>query len=221
MRSMKQVLFQKLVIPGIALYALCLPVNMAQAAPITFNFSGFVSDVADPLSPPISALGQQVQGSFTVDFTPKTGGTYNGVVTGFAINFNGTPYSANFASGLTNGVQIHNAVGNGQDKWSIGTNVSGTSINGLNPDAFFLTLKGKDMFSSDDLQPPNLSAALQSAKWRLSFLDGDDDVANIKGVITQLTAVPLPAAVVLFGAGLISLVGLGAGGLRNLRRTQA
>jgi hypothetical protein len=30
----------------------------------------------------------------------------------------------------------------------------------------------------------------------------------------------LPAAVFLFGAGLISLVGLGAGGLRNLRGTQ-
>jgi len=33
--------------------------------------------------------------------------------------------------------------------------------------------------------------------------------------------VPLPAVAILFGAGLIALVGLGAGGLRNLRRTQA
>ncbi len=52
-------------------------------------------------------------------------------------------------------------------------------------------------------------------QWRLDFGGAGNYVV---GSLAHLTAVPLPAAVILFGAGLISLVGLGAGGLRNLRR---
>jgi hypothetical protein len=56
--------------------------------------------------------------------------------------------------------------------------------------------------------------------FRLVF--GPDSVAGgVSGVVTSLTAVPLPAAVLLFGAGLIALVGLGAGGLRNLHGAKA
>lgn len=44
---------------------------------------------------------------------------------------------------------------------------------------------------------------------------------EFKGVLSSLPAVPLLAAVLLFGASLISLVGLGAKGLRNLRGTKA
>jgi hypothetical protein len=36
-----------------------------------------------------------------------------------------------------------------------------------------------------------------------------------------LIATPLPASAILFGVGLIALVGLGAGGLRNLREPRA
>jgi len=220
MGRIKQRFIQGLFLSGVAVCALALPVSVTQAAPITFNFTGLVSDVSDPLSPPISALGQQVHGSFTVNITPQTGGTYNGVVTGFSISFNGTPYSASFTPGLLNGVQVHNVAGNGIDSWKLGTSAAGTSINGFDPTEFKLVLKGHNMFTTDALQPPNLGAALTKASWRLNFENGDDD-ARIKGVISSLTAVPLPAAVVLFGAGLISLVGLGAGGLRNLRRPQA
>ncbi len=221
MRGMKQLFMRGLFMPGIALGALLFSVTVSQAAPVTFNFGGLVSDVSDPLSPPISALGQQVHGSFTVNFTPQTGGTYNGVVTGFSIGLNGTPYSANFTPGLLNGVQIHDAGGNGQDSWKLGTSAIGTQINGFDPISFTLELKGKNMFTNDNLQPPNLGVALSQASWRLNFENGNDEGARVKGVISQLTAVPLPAAVVLFGAGLISLVGLGAGGLRNLRKSQA
>ena len=195
-----------------------LPLNVTQAAPITFGFTGLVSDVSDPLSPPISSIGQQVHGSFTVNFTPQTGGTYNGVVTGFSIDFNNTPYSAHFTPGLINGVQVHNAGGNGMDSWKLATSATGSVINGFDPTAFSLELKGKNMFTNDDLQPPNLGVALSKASWRLNFEDSDEEGARIKGGFSHLTAVPLPAAVILFGAGLISLVGLGAGGLRNLRR---
>ena len=67
---------------------------------------------------------------------------------------------------------------------------------------------------------PSLSSFASTNLWRLVFTPGG---GVVQGKLTSftLTAVPLPAAVILFGAGLISLVGLGAGGLRNLRWPQA
>ncbi|MBH0203993.1 MAG: hypothetical protein HP496_17260, partial [Nitrospira sp.] len=86
----------------------------------------------------------------------------------------------------------------------------GTEINDFDPTSFSLELKGKNMLMTDNLQPPDLGVALSKASWRLNFENGDEDMARIKGGFSHLTAVPLPAAVLLFGAGLISLVGLGA-----------
>ena len=219
MRNIKQLFMRDIVIPGMAVCSLLVPLNVTHAAPVTFNFTGLVSDVSDPLAPPISAMGQQVQGSFTFNLTPATGGTYNGVVTGFSLAFNGTPYSASFTPGA-NAVRVIDAGGNGMDSWRLSTEVTGTEIDDYTPISFNLRLNGKNMFTSDELQPPNLSAALTSTRWRLIFENGEEDVARVQGIITSLTAVPLPAAVVLFGAGLISLIGLGAGGLRNLRTSQ-
>ncbi len=229
MRGTKKLFIRGLFMPGIALCALLFSGTISQAAPVTFNFTGLVSDVSDPLSPPISVLNngvaQQVHGSFTVNFTPNQhGGTYLGVVTGFSLKFDGTSYSATYAPGLLNGVQIYNSNGinpKDKDSWKLETSAAGTPINGFDPIGFKLELKGKDMFTNDDLQRPNLGNALSAANWRLNFEDADEEGARVKGVISSLTAVPLPAAVVLFGAGLISLVGLGAGGLRNLRKSQA
>ena len=68
--------------------------------------------------------------------------------------------------------------------------------------------------------PPSLGD-LTSTHWRLVFENMDGRTVRIQGALTSLIATPLPAAVILFGAGLISLVGLGAGGLRNLRWPQA
>lgn len=224
MPMMKQLCGKRFVLSAIALCSLLLPLNATQAAliPITYNFTGLVSDVSEPLSPPISAVNQHVHGSFTVNFTNATGGTYYGAVTGFSINFNGTSYSATFApAGLVNVVKLHNAGGNGTDNFKLATSVTGTEINDFDPTSFSLELKGKNMLTTDNLQPPDLGVALSKASWRLNFENGDEDMARIRGGFSQLTAVPLPAAVLLFGAGLISLVGLGAGGLRNLRGTRA
>jgi heme A synthase len=46
-------------------------------------------------------------------------------------------------------------------------------------------------------------------------------VGTVSGVLTALTAVPLPAAVILFGAGLVALVGLGAGSWRQKKNSLA
>jgi len=221
MRTIKQLFFRGFFMPGIALCAFILPVNVAQAGSVTFNFSGAVSNVSDALSGPFGAM-QTLNGSVTFTNVGATSpnGIYHGVITGLTLNFS-TPYAGSFdPTGSSNSIHLTNAGLGGTDHWRLSSGVDGVSINGFMPKEFELKLGGKDLFSNNNLQPPDLSKVLSQASWRLIFDDGDE-LPSVRGGVTQLTAVPLPAAVVLFGAGLISLVGLGAGGLRNLRKPQA
>jgi hypothetical protein len=66
--------------------------------------------------------------------------------------------------------------------------------------------------------PPNLGS-FATKNFRLVFNGGP--VGTVSGVLTALTAVPLPAAVILFGAGLVALVGLGAGSWRQKKNNLA
>jgi hypothetical protein len=88
---------------------------------------------------------------------------------------------------------------------------------------FRLDLEDEDgnAITGTGLQNPPSLGDLSSTQWRLVFENSNGRAVRLQGVLNSLTVVPLPAAVLLFGAGLISLVGLGAGGLRNLRRSQA
>lgn len=52
------------------------------------------------------------------------------------------------------------------------------------------------------------------------FFESGKEAGNVIGSVTSLTVVPLPAAAVLFGAGLAALIGLGGGRLRNPRMPQ-
>lgn len=220
MRSIKQLFFRGYFLPGIALCALSLPVNIAQAGSVTFNFSGAVANVSDSLSGPFGAT-QTLNGSVTFTNVGATSpnGIYHGVISGLALNFS-TPYVGSFdPAGSSNSIRLINAGSGGTDHWRLSSGVMGGLVNGFTPKEFELRLAGKDLFSNNNLQPPDLSKILSQASWRLIFDDGDE-LPSVRGGFTHLAAVPLPAAVVLFGAGLISLVGLGAGGLRNLRKSQ-
>jgi hypothetical protein len=109
----------------------------------------------------------------------------------------------------------------GLDNVTAFSSVTGGAINGVLPTSFQVSLTDPSgtVFSNLSLPttPPSLSSFAMN-QWRLDF----GGVGNyVVGSLAHLTAVPLPAAVILFGAGLISLVGLGAGGLRNLRWPQA
>lgn len=70
--------------------------------------------------------------------------------------------------------------------------------------------------NSDALTTPSLANFIgyPSARAALQF-HGNDGFSQINMV---LTAVPLPPAVILFGAGLVALVGLGAGNWRQRKR---
>ena len=110
------------------------------------------------------------------------------------------------------------------DRWKLVTAATGLpTTNDYTPLRFDLQLdrEGGGLFSTTDLQNPPSLSSLTATRWRLMFENSDGNVVTIRGALNSLTAVPLPAAVILFGAGLISLVGLGAGGLRNLKWPQA
>ncbi len=71
------------------------------------------------------------------------------------------------------------------------------------------TLGNTSVWTSNALPTtmPSISSFNHKTEWRLNFAPGEKQVS---GTITALTAVPLPPAVLLFGAGLVALIGLGA-----------
>lgn len=217
MRMMKRWFCRGFILPAAAVCALSVPITTAQAALVNYSFTGSIDG---PAMFPVS-------GSFQFDnATGGSGGAYNGAVTGFTMNIGG--YTSSFASGA-NAVTISQnmPLGGGiVDRWALVTAATGGAISGSNPPAmpfsFDLRLDriGGGLFADTSLQnPPTLGGMNNSTtgRWRLFFEDANGNPSVYLGSISNLTAVPLPAAVLLFGAGLISLVGLGAGGLRNLR----
>ena len=96
--------------------------------------------------------------------------------------------------------------------YSLNLGAAGNLVRGLAPSLFSITLADETgtAFSSVALpgnQPPSLSS-FNVNRWTLAFANGK----TLVGSLDSLTAVPLPATVLLFGAGLIALVGLGARG---------
>jgi hypothetical protein len=223
MRMMKPLFRKGFMLPAVALCSLVLPLNAVKAALVTYSFTGNVGSVNGALLPTVN-LTSAVSGSF--QFDNATGGTtgphvgnFPGAVTGMTLVIGG--YTASYTAGA-NAITLFDNAGFG-DRWRLATDATGTSINGYTPIRFDLHLDHESggAFSDTDLQNPPSLASLTGTRWRLIFENGDGNLVRIQGALNNLTAVPLPAAVLLFGAGLISLVGLGAGGLRNLRRSQA
>ena len=225
-----------LILSTIALSFLFLSGNVAHAALVTYSFKGSVSTISGALlSTPISqsplSLGLPVEGSFQFDnSTGGVGGNFPNAVMGMNVAIGS--YISSFKAGAnTVTISQNTSLGGGLfgDRWKLVT-TAGSSlapVNGFTPLSFDLQLdrEGGGLFSNTNLQNPpsfssSVSSPLTSTRWRLIFEDMDGNVVNVRGALNSLslTAVPLPAAVILFGAGLISLVGLGAGGLRNLRR---
>jgi hypothetical protein len=225
MKIMKQSPKKGLFLPAIALCSVLLSGNAAHAALVTYSFTGGVSTISGALLSPTMNLTSPVTGSFQFDnATGGVGGNYPGAVTAMTVAIGG--YTSSFAPGA-NAVTIsqNTALGGGMigDRWKLVTAAMGLPTNGYTPLSFDLQLdrEGGGLFSNTNLQDPPSLSSLTATRWRLMFENSDGNVVTVRGALNSLTAVPLPAAVILFGAGLISLVGLGAGGLRNLRKPQA
>lgn len=222
----------------------------AMAATITYNFSGTVNHVGTsllsppPPSPPFGTSGPSsaMSGSITVNtLTPDT--DPSGVFGNYSIHsFQVTigSYTATYDSGSSGQIVIRNGSGSGvQADRFIGTAnfPNGAAIGLLAPRLFKIDLRGdKDVFPNDVSPvdklpgtsdfPPSISDFNNKNEWRLVFGPGSGDgnlngQRVVSGIVHSIAAVPLPAAVILFGVGLVALIGLGAGGLRNMRLPEA
>ena len=235
MQTIKQLSINGLYMPAIALCCLLFSGNVAHAALVTFSFTGGVSTISGallstPLGPSPLSLGLPVNGSFQFDnMTGGVGGNYPGAVKAMSVTIGS--YTSSFTSGANAVTILQNAnLGGGLvgDRWKLVTAADGLPIKGYTPFSFDLQLdrEGGGLFINTDLQnPPGLSSsspsALTATRWRLFFQNDDGNVVTARGTFQSLTSVPLPPSAILFGIGLIALVGLGAGGLRNLRGPQA
>jgi hypothetical protein len=227
MQKNKQSTIKGLFLPAIALCSLFVTGNVAQAALVSYSFTGSVSHLNGPLlgtyNLGASNPGSTISGSFQFDNAAAPGGSYPGVVKNFTLNnLNGS--TASWIPGA-NAVSIFKDIDLGDgfngDRWKLATDVTGSAVGGYSPFRFDLNLDREgSLFANTNMQNPPSLGTLTGTRWRLIFENANGNLVRVQGALTTLTAVPLPAAVLLFGAGLISLVGLGAGGLRNLRGTQ-
>ena len=234
---MKNRIVQALKCLGLAAGLICLngvAMAPAMAAPIIYNFSGNVTDVGRFLSPPAVpspqfTTGSTMTGTMTVDTMDGTSGGLVGSYNILSLSVTIGGYTATV--GPTGSVNIRNggpSGGPGSDRFQVSApsqpgNLVGDPINFLLPRLFTINLRGpNNVFTSDELPSsvPSLSSFTAANQFRLQFGPTNGANARVVGQLTDLTAVPLPTSVILFGLGLVALIGLGAGGLRNIRVPQ-
>lgn len=211
--------FLKLGFTASLLLLASIVITPANAASITFNFTGIVTGVGAQLGTTgdTTFSGQTLSGSYTFNSaTAGVGGgtimTYNGTISNLVVNIGS--YSATLGAGVPNFIQVTNLPT--LDSYTMQAPFTGSTVNGRTPQYFAIELADPTHTAFTNVllptTPPNLGA-FATKDFRLVFNGGP--VATVSGVLTSLTAVPLPAAVILFGAGLIALVGLGAGSWRQ------
>jgi hypothetical protein len=206
-----------------------LSAGPAGATSIQFSFTGIVQSSNVALSPPF-AINQPMWGIVTVN-SPLNASTdsnpspniarYNNVIESLSVTIGtSTPYTATF--GLTdNHITIRNLPAFDSAELVVNTLTSGGPVNGFTPTRFDIDLVDGTAGAFSSQYPttvPSLSSFLTTNRWRLVFGPG---ARVVQGTLTSLTAVPLPAAVLLFGAGVLALVGLGAGSWRQRKNSIA
>lgn len=192
--------------------------TVATAAPVTFSFTGVVSRVDTNVFPTVIA-GQTLSGSYTFESGTALslpGNRYNDAITAFSANLGS--YNAVLGAG-TNFITVTN--NRSFDRYALSAPLN--PVPGAPGLALRFRLELVDpssgVFSNRALPmtPPSVSS-FATNRWRLVF-ENANGKARIRGVLTSLTAVPLPAAVILFGAGLVALAGLGVGSWRSNKLT--
>jgi hypothetical protein len=202
---------------------------------VIYNFTGDLFKSETPLTSTIFT-SDTVTGTFTIDnaaFPPGPPGqaVYPGAVTAYSMTFQGAGYTVTQTG--TNSVTITNdtslgPLGGVGDRWELLTGATAaTAINGFAPHDFRIQLDGDTgganggvsaLLADTALQgPPSIisNPNLTSNTFRVIFEDNTQNARVVLGHLTSLTAVPLPASLILFGAGIVALIALGAGKWRT------
>lgn len=217
-----------------ALCALLLAPWPSDAANVSFSFSGSVGEVfgrvvtsggagSNGFSSSLPMTGSMTFNPGATDHTPGSSvfGDYAGSGASSPIQsltVKVGDYTATFLPGSSSIEVVNNQPTFGDSYRVSVTGLTGNAVNGRFPNGFEFELNDPsgNVFSSDHLPttPPSLSS-FASNQWRLIFTGVGH---RVQGALTSL--VPLPAAVWLFGAGLIALVGLGSRGLAVRKDSQ-
>ena len=213
--------FLKLAFMASMLLWASIVVTPAMAASIQYSFTGNVGNVHNQLSSTFNTT-QSMEGLMTVNTSDTNGsGTFgNFAIETFTVTIGG--YTATWGMGTSGLVEIRNGP-SGKDEFNVAVNApNGLNVNSLVPGIFEIQLRGPNSIFSSDALPtisPSIASFTDKNLWRLVFRPGNGK--DVSGVITSMTVVPLPAAVILFGAGLVALVGLGAGSWRQKKNSFA
>ena len=235
MHHIRPVFLKLALIAGLLLWA-SLSVTPASADSVKFEFAGKVTSFTT-----VSSGAQFVGSLYSFDVnSPVTGSytfesstvgssgsftTYDGAITHLTLNVGTLSYGG--AVGLGDNspansiVVTNNNLFQPGEYYDVRAGFLGTTLNPLHEGFFFLNLDGGtggviDSSNSLPTTPPSLNSF---ASHSVGFLYNgqrflaDGVTANLDSL--TLAPVPLPPAVILFGAGLVALVGLGA---RNWRQ---
>ena len=196
-----------------SLLTLSLSSAPASAALLQFSFQGDISSVGGALQPTLDNT-HKLSGFFTIEST--TSGTpagpnttqYTNIFKNMTLSLGplGGPAVMTAALGSADNSLTVKTTGGSLVQYTALGPLTGSSVNSRFPVSF--EFDGNANTSS----PPGIGS-FASNQWRILFSGNGNP--KVIGTLTSLTAVPLPAAVVLFGAGLVALAGLGAGSRRQ------
>ncbi len=214
-RSLRQTV-ARAVFVAMSVVAVLAPAT-AKAMLVTYSFEGAITEVSDNLFKSGGTgsngfnSGLHLKGTYTFNTlaAPAGNGNFHNAVTALTVQIGNYSASQSFGQNL---IQLQNGPA---DRYRLASSVDGNLVKGLSPSLFEIVFRDPtgSAFSSNaqlPMEPPSLNS-FNTNRWRLSF--GNNGFVH--GSITALQAVPLPASVLLFGGGLIALIGLGAGRLRQ------
>ncbi len=200
----------------VSVLALSLNARPSLAVVTTYDFTGQVTYVADPmvLIPPAVlsgiAVGDPIVGSFSYDAatSPSTNPFASSPQFGSATYYeipNTFSLAINDASIPITTEKFHVFVWN--DAPSLGDHDGIVITNMGMPTSYFFTVGvtnlPSDTFNDDSLPTTSINGILALEKYT-----SDDYLRGSAGMVASTSPVPIPPAIWLFGSGLVGLVGL-------------
>ena len=235
--------FLKLAFTVSMLLLASIAVTPAKANLVTFAFKGTVDTIGGTLLNSLSAFGTNsipiipmlLSGSYSFESTTPNGisgipqlGVYSSSISNLTFHvregsaapfYSNTPPPPDPSTPNVIIVQNDFLAGAG-DVYQVKMHFSGPAVNAHAASSFtidHLSVFPANPFSDNSLPttPPGLGGIGDQTSFQINFEGGLG--STVRGNISSLTLVanPLPPAVILFGAGLVALVGLGAGSWRQ------